>query len=489
MRKVLAFDFGASSGRAIVGRFDGKTISLEEIHRFANEPVELNGRLYWDVLRLYHEIIQGLIKCKNAGHSDISGIAVDTWGVDYGLLDGAGRLLQNPVHYRDSRNEGLPAEVDAIIGEDVIYKRTGIQVMQINTIYQLLSSVKDGTINSAATMLFMPDLLNYFLTGEKRMEYTIASTSAMLNPFERNIEFDLLEKLKIPTNIFAPFIQPGEVCGKLLPAVAEVTALEQVPVISVGSHDTASAVISTPFTQGENSVFISSGTWSLLGIESDTPIINDKAQSFNFTNEAGGFGKTRFLKNIMGLWLVQECRAQWKKEGQNFTFDDLEHAAAKAQDFVSFVDTNDEAFLSPGDMPRRIAKYCADTNQPEPSNKGEFIKCAMQSLAFKYREVIEDLETLLDKPIDSIHIVGGGIKDTLLCQYTANATGKTVHAGPIEATAIGNVAMQLYALGDVNSLAQIREIVRDSFPLTTYLPQDQPHWNKGYEKYKHSISR
>ena len=482
--KMLAFDFGASSGRAILGIFDGNKLITEELHRFSNDPVDVRGNFYWDILRLFHEIKQGIIKCVNLGHKDIDSIGIDTWGVDYGLLDEKGNLLGNPYHYRDTRTDGMMEEVFKIIPKEELYQKTGIQFMKFNTIFQLYSTKLNNPsiLEQAKTLLFIPDLLNYFLTGVKVTEYSIASTSQLLDPQTRTWSSEILDKLELPRQMLTDIVPSGTIIGKLSKTLAQELGIGEVNVVASASHDTASAVAAVPATSRDY-VYISSGTWSLMGVEADEPIINGMSSQLAFTNEGGVSNKIRFLKNIMGLWLVQECKRQWNKEGDNCSFAELEKLAREAKPFVSFVDPDDDSFMTPGNMPEKIRAFCKKTNQPVPESKGEVIRCVLQSLALKYRKTVESLEQILGKELPVVHMVGGGIKDTLLCQFTANATGKKVIAGPVEATSIGNLMTQAMALSKINSLQEIRQVVKNSFETTEYLPEDIEQWNQAYGRF------
>lgn len=482
--KMLAFDFGASSGRAILGIFDGNKLITEELHRFSNDPVNVRGNFYWDILRLFHEIKQGIIKCVNVGHKDIDSIGIDTWGVDYGLLDERGNLLGNPYHYRDTRTDGIMEEVFKIIPKGELYQKTGIQFMKFNTIFQLYSTKLNtpSMLDQAKTLLFIPDLLNYFLTGVKVTEYSIASTSQLLDPQTRTWSDEILDKLELPRQMLTDIVPSGTIIGKLSKTLAQELGIGEVNVVASASHDTASAVTAVP-AANRDYVYISSGTWSLMGVEADEPIINEMSSQLAFTNEGGVSNKIRFLKNIMGLWLVQECKRQWNKEGDNCSFAELEKLAREAKPFVSFVDPDDDSFMTPGNMPEKIRAFCKKTNQPVPESKGEVIRCVLQSLALKYRKTVESLEQILGKELPVVHMVGGGIKDTLLCQFTANATGKKVIAGPVEATSIGNLMTQAMALGKINSLQEIRQVVKNSVATTEYLPENIEQWNQAYDRF------
>lgn len=489
--KTLAFDFGASSGRAILGQYDGKKLELLETHRFSNDPVQANGTLYWDVLRLFHEIKQGIVRTVHEGHRDIASIGIDTWGVDFGLLDRDGRLLGNPVHYRDSRTDGMIDLAFQKVGRDAIFQNTGIEITWFNTIYQLLALVERGDValSQAESLLLMPDLFNYFLTGEKRAEYTIASTTQLYDMGKNTWATGLMEQLGIPANLFQPIIHPGQKVGTLLPALAQELGVAELPVMAVGSHDTASAAMSVPATSGEDYAFISCGTWSIMGVEASEPTITQQSMERNYTNE-GGVGSILTMKNIMGLWLIQECKRQWElDEGRKFSFDELEQGAKAAKPFASFVDPDDASFVAPNHMPERIMNYCKKTGQQVPETKGEIIRCIAQSLALKYRLTIENLESLLGRKLGCVHMVGGGIKDKMICQFTANATHRQVLTGPVEATAIGNNLAQLIAHGELKNIAEGRQLVADSFPVTEYQPKDVEDWEAAYDTFCRVIGK
>ncbi len=490
MLKVLAFDYGASSGRAILGSFDGKTLSLSEVHRFSNDPVMVRGSFYWDILRLFHEMKQGILRCAQSGHKDLAGIGTDTWGVDFGLLGPSGELLGNPVHYRDARTDGMIEEAAKVVPRREIYELTGIQFLKFNTIYQLLAMKLENSpiLEKASTLLFIPDLLNYFLTGEKASERTIVSTSQMYDPRTGSWSEELLDRLGIPTHILTGITETCSVIGKLSGDISEELNIGGVPVIAVAEHDTGSAVVAVP-AEKEDYAYLSSGTWSLLGVESPVPIINDTTYRLNYTNEGGIQNTTRLLKNIMGLWIYQECKRSWDRLGEALSYDELEVAAEKAGPFKAFIDPDEEAFGSPGRMPEKVQDYCRRTGQPVPGDKAEIVRCIMESLALKYRMVLEGLEDIVGRRLSVIHIVGGGSRNTMLCQFTANATGRPVVAGPVEATAIGNVAAQLIALGEVSDLKEARAVVRNSFPTREYLPGDLDLWDEQYERFKKIIGK
>lgn len=482
-KQVLAFDFGASSGRAMLGQFDGERIDLQELHRFPNDPVQVGDTLYWDVLRLFHEIKQGLLKAKNCGKIDSLGI--DTWGVDFGLLDQDGRILENPVHYRDSRTKGVMDEVFRLIPRDDLYQRTGTQFLHFNTLYQLyaLKTKRPELLRQARCLLHMPDLFLYLLTGHRQTEFTIASTGQMLNPYTCDWDHELLERLGLPAEILCPVVHPGQAAAALSPQLCTELGLDPIPAMVVTSHDTASAVVAVPSTQ-DDFVYISSGTWSLMGIESKKPLIDDQTYAFNFTNEGGYNRTTRFLKNIMGLWLIQESRRQWIREGATVSYADLEREALECPPFRCFIDPDEDVLGFPGDMPERIRTLCHKTGQPVPEKRGEVVRCIYESLALKYRVTKDQIETVTGRKYPDLHVVGGGTKDGLLSQFTANATGSRVIAGPIEATAMGNMAVQLLAQGALQDIRDARRVIAASFDLKRYTPQNVPEWQEALQRYK-----
>ncbi|HQO70151.1 MAG TPA: rhamnulokinase family protein [Clostridia bacterium] len=488
MIKVLAYDFGASSGRAMLGSYDGKTINIEEIHRFSNDPVYLNDTLYWDILRLFHEMKTGLIEARKAGHSDIKSIGIDTWGVDFGLIDEKGRLLENPIHYRDKRTDGLMEEVWEKVGKKNLYDRTGTQFMQFNTIYQLYSIAKNRPelFERTDKLLFMPDLLSYFLTGEKVAEFSMASTTQMLNSKTGDWDYELLDKLGIPSGILEKVVDSATVIGKLTEQVCYETGLKPITVTAVAGHDTGSAMIAAP-ADTDLFAFLSSGTWSLLGSELSEPVVNDLTYKYEYSNEGGINRTARLIKNIMGLWIYQECRRQWNKEGDPVSFDELEMSARKAKPFACLIDVDHQDFYHPGEMPERVVDYCRRTGQYVPQNRAEIVRCIMESLALKYRYVFDGLCKIVGSRIPKLHMVGGGCKNTMISQFTANALGTEVTAGPIEATAIGNIAAQLIALGEIKDLRQARTVIKGSFEIKSYFPQDKELWEEKYDYYLKNI--
>ncbi len=482
MKQVLAFDFGASSGRAILGTLDGGKITLQEVHRFSNDPVRFGGTLYWDVLRLLHEIKQGIVQANIAGGFDAIGI--DTWGVDFGLIDKDGRLLENPVHYRDTRTAGLVDEACKTIPRERLYALTGIQFMELNTLFQLISlrRQRPELLDRADKMLFMPDLLGYFLTGKKCAEYSIASTSQMIDINTRTWSKEILDAFDIPASLFAPLVQPGTVLGMLSDEVCEECGVKPVPVISVCGHDTQSAITAVPCETGDFA-FLSSGTWSLFGTELDAPIVNETSLNINITNEGGIGGKTGFLKNIIGLWLIQESRRQWRREGKEYSYADLEKEALASEPFRCFIDPDAPEFVPQGNIPRRVQAFCEKTGQYVPQTVGEIMRCIYESLAMKYRLTFEKLCECTGKDYSVIHVIGGGTKDGLLCRMTAAACDRTVKAGPIEATVMGNVAIQFMSDGTIGSLAEARRTVAASESLKTYAPEDTAAWKFAYQNF------
>lgn len=489
-KRVLAFDFGASSGRAMIGIYNGETIEIKEIHRFTNDPVIVNGVMYWDTLRLFHEIKQGLIKAKHAGGFD--SIGIDTWGVDFGLLDKDGRLLENPIHYRDERTKGMIEESFKLLPKDEFYKITGLQFMELNTVFQLLSLAKDRPeiLERTDKLLLTPDLFAYFLTGVKSTEYSIASTTQLLDAKERVWSKTVLEALGIPERIFTDIVPCGTVIGQLSDEICEELGVDKVDVVSVASHDTQSALIAVPAKE-KDFIFLSSGTWSLLGTELDAPVIDENSEKYNITNEGGCEYKASFLKNIIGTWLIQESRRQWIREGQEYGFGELESMAKQEKPLQSFIDPDAPEFVPAGNIPRRIREFCKNSGQPQPESIAQVVRCIDESLAMKYRMALEEIEDCTGKHYDTIYVVGGGTQSKLLCQFTANACGRKVVAGPIEATVLGNLVMQLAAAKDVkeiDSLQAARDLVARSSRIDTYEPEDQEIWNKAFEDFKKIIS-
>lgn len=478
-KRVLAFDFGASSGRAIIGCFDGEKITLEEVHRFSNDPVSVGGTVYWDVLRLFHEIKQGIIKARMVGGFD--SIGIDTWGVDFGLIDAEGKLMENPIHYRDTRTAGLVDEAFKTLPKEKIYGITGIQFMELNTLFQLISLKKyrPWMLERADKMLFMPDLFAYMLTGKMCAEYSIASTSQLIDLQTGSWSKELLNAFGIKEDIFAPLVKPGTVLGMLTPAICEECGVDPVPVISVCGHDTQSAITSVPCEDG-NFAFLSSGTWSLFGTELDKPIVNETSLNINITNEGGFDDTVGFLKNIIGLWLIQESRRHWQRQGEDYSYADLEREALAAEPFKCFIDPDAPEFVPHGNIPKRVQEFCEKTGQYVPQTVGEIMRCIYESLAMKYKLTFEKLCECTERDYPVIHVIGGGTKDTLLCQLTANSCNRPVKAGPIEATVMGNVAVQLMSADAVDSISDARRIVANSSELKTYEPTDVDKWEEAY---------
>jgi len=484
---LLAFDLGAESGRAMLGQLDGGRLQLSEVHRFPNGPVRLPDGLHWDVLRLWTEVERGVALAARQQGVELASIGLDTWGVDFGLLDRDGALIANPYHYRDSRTDGMMEEAFHRVPRAEIFEQTGIQFMQLNSLYQLLAMVvhRSPALDVADTFLTMPDLFNYWLTGRKVCEFTIATTTQCYDPRKRDWATSLLERMSIPTDIFPEIVEPGTVLGPLAAQVAEEVGVGQVPVIAPATHDTGSAVAAVPFESAPGrGCYISSGTWSLMGTEVTEPVITSQSLGYNFTNEGGVCSTFRLLKNIMGLWLVQECRRVWAREGQSYSYDQLTRMAEQAPPFVALVNPDDPAFLHPADMPAEIRAFCARTDQRAPETRGAMIRSILESLALTYRATLEKLEAMLGHRLEVIHIVGGGSRNQLLCQFTADATQQPVVAGPVEATAIGNVLMQALALGEFASLQEARALVRDSFEMVHYEPGDPAPWDAAYERFR-----
>ena len=487
-KRVLAFDFGASSGRAIIGCFDGDKITLEEVHRFSNDPVSVGGTVYWDVLRLFYEIKQGIIKAKIAGGFD--SIGIDTWGVDFGLIDSEGKLMENPVHYRDARTVGLVDEAFKTMPKEKLYGITGIQFMELNTLFQLISLKKyrPWMLERADKMLFMPDLFGYMLTGKMCAEYSIASTSQLIDLDKKTWSKEILDAFGIKESVFAPLVQPGTVLGELSKEVCEECGVDPVPVISVCGHDTQSAITSVPCEDGDFA-FLSSGTWSLFGTELDKPIVNETSMNINITNEGGFDGSTGFLKNIIGLWLIQESRRAWRRQGREYSYAELESLALEAAPLRCFIDPDDPAFTPPGDIPARVREYCAATGQYVPQTVGEVMRCIYESLALKYRFALGQLEAATGRRFAALHVLGGGAKDGLLCRMTADATGLRTAAGPVEATALGNILIQLVALGMLPSIDAGRRLIAKTERVTEYLPGDTAAWDAAHVRYEDLLRR
>jgi len=484
-KRYLALDMGAESGRGVVGFWGKGRLRLEEVHRFPNGPVRVLDSLQWDLLRQFTEIKNAIgaaaRRCKS-----LQSIGIDTWGVDFGLVGAGGVLLGNPYHYRDARTDGMMEAAFALMPREEMFKNTGIQFLPFNTVFQLFSMVRSRSplLDIAETLLFMPDLFNFLLTGVRASEFSIATTSQMYDVRKGQWSKPIFRKLKLPLGIM-PEPQPtGSTVGPLLAAVAEETGAGRVRVVAPATHDTGSAVAAVPARGSGDWAYISSGTWSLIGAELPHPIVTPEALKHSFTNEGGVGGTVRFLKNIMGLWLVQESRRQWAAEGKEYDYAQLANLAAKAAPFVSLVNPDDPSFLRFGQMPQKIQAFCKKTGQKVPKGHGEIVRCALESLALRYRWALEGMEEILGRKIKVLHVVGGGSQNRLLSQFTANALGIPVVAGPVEATAIGNICVQAIADGEIASLEDARAIIRKSFDVETYEPKDTARWSDAYERFR-----
>lgn len=475
----LAVDIGASSGRVMLGQWDGERFALEELHRFPNGVVETAGQLHWEATRLWHEILAGIGAYVAHYNAPLAGIGIDTWAVDYGLLDANGQLLGAPFAYRDNRTAGVPELVDTLVSPAELYAVTGIQRLPFNTLYQLVAAAQadHGQLHAANTLLLVPDLFHFWLSGRAVAEYTNASTTMLLDARTRRWSAELCASVGIPAHLLPPVVEPGTILGPLLPAVRDMLGLRhELPVIAVGSHDTASAVAAVPGLD-EHSAYISSGTWSLVGVELAEPILSPAAQQLNVTNEGGVAGSIRLLKNVGGLWLLQECQRQWQQEGHTYSWPELVALAEAAAPLGALVDPDAPEFLAPGDMPATIRAYCRRTSQTEPASVGALVRCCLESLALKYRWVIEALEGLTGRRLSTVRVVGGGSQNALLCQLTADACKRPVVAGPAEGTALGNMLVQAIATGYLPDLAAGRRAVAASLPQTRYAPRNSANWD------------
>lgn len=483
MSDILAFDLGASSGRALLGRLTDGKIEVEELHRFSNDPVQVGDRLYWDILRLYHEIKQGLLKAKHQGIT-LQSMGIDSWAVDFGFIGKNGELIGNPYHYRDRHTEGAMESLFTQIPPHVIFARTGIQFLPFNTIYQLyaLKEAKSPLLKDGNRFLMIPDILRYFLTGEMHNEFSNATSTQLFNPVEGTWDSELLRLLDLPRSWFGDVLKPGDKAGSIQSSVCEELGIPSIPVYAVAEHDTGSAVAAVPATE-KSFAYLSCGTWSLMGTEVDKPVLHDLALKLNFTNEGGVADTYRLLKNIMGLWILQECRREWERAGESYSFPELVQMASGAKSFAAFIDPDDTLFLPPGDMPSRIAQYCQQTGQQAPATTGEIVRCILESLALKYRHVFELTERLSGQSFNGLHMVGGGIHNTLLCQWTSNAIGKSVWAGPSEGSAIGNLVVQWIAQGEFADIWEARKAIRESFPISVYEPEDSEAWSEAYNRF------
>lgn len=487
-RNYIAFDLGASNGRAIVGRFDGEKLTMDEIHRFANDYIDCNGIKYWDTLALFSHLKTGLSKYTIDHGKTLASMGIDTWGVDYGLLDRNDQLISNAISYRNSQDNTMKAAWEKI-GRRELFDLTGIAHQNFNTVYQLYARKlrNDPGIENAKKMLFMPDLLGFFLTGEYASEYTITSTSMLYDPFERTWNWKIIDALGLPRQIFTQIQPSASKRGRLLKSIADELGSDRVDFIAVGEHDTASAVAAVP-GQGEFA-FLSSGTWSLFGTETNEPIISDEMYNAGYSNEGTVQGGFRPLRNIMGLWLIQQCKREWTKRGENISYDEIVQQARAAEPFRSIIDADYSEFFSTEHMEDAIARYCIKTSQPVPETKGQFARCIYESLALKYRWGMDRLEEIRSSRLEALHIVGGGIQNKLLNQFAANAIGRPVITGPIEGACIGNLLSQAIALGDISGIDQLREVVRASFDVERYEPQDSDSWEEAYSRFLGLLER
>jgi len=482
----LAADLGASSGRVMDCRWDGSRFSLEEIHRFANGGVRFGSSLHWDALRIWSEIQTGLKKF-SVSRSDVpAGIGIDAWGVDFCLLDKRDRLLGNPYHYRDVRTHGLPSLLHTVMTGHDLFLATGVQTMEINTVFQLASMAhnEDHLLDHAQTLLMIPDLYQFLLCGEKKAEFTEATTTELYDLRLRCWSHPTLEKFNLPARIFRDVVLPGTVLGRLLPAVQSECGLSSgFPCIAVGSHDTASAVAAIPQLD-RSSAFLSSGTWSLMGVRANEPNLSEEAFLGGFTNEGSADGNVLLVKNLTGLWILQECARLWDASGRHYEWTELESAALKATAFRSFIDPSSNEFQSPSDMKAAVQLYCANTRQPVPESPGEIARCIFESLSFTYRETVESLERITGRSLSAVRVVGGGCLNQFLCQMTADACGRNVIAGPVEAAALGNAMVQAVATGHLKNLAEGREALQQSVQFESYFPAQMSAWQEAFERYQ-----
>lgn len=482
-KSFLAFDIGATSGRSILGTLDNGRLRMKELTRFPNQMLQIGNHFHWNIFSLFEHLKAALAAVKNETVL-ISSIGIDTWGVDFALIAKDGSILGAPYAYRDPHTNGAPEQFFNIVPRETVYNLTGIQVMNFNSLYQLfaLKQADNSLLEATSEILFMPDALSYMLTGNKIVEYTIASTSQILNPCTKQFESQLLEAAGVSPSILGKIVMPGYTIGTLTDDLADESELGKVPVIAVAGHDTASAVAAVP-AENERFAFLSSGTWSLMGIEVKDAIINEETYELNFTNEGGIEGTTRFLKNITGMWLLEQCLKEWKKEGITYEYEKLVHMAESAPAFESLIDPDHTSFANPASMTKAIIDYCLATRQIAPESHAEFVRCIFESLSLKYKYFLGKLIKLAPFPIEKLHVIGGGSKNPLLNQWTANAIGIPVIAGPSEATAIGNIMIQAKAANCVDSLQEMRQIIRESIPLDDFFPKDKNEWEKAYTKF------
>ncbi|MDP4238319.1 MAG: rhamnulokinase family protein [Bacteroidota bacterium] len=483
-KSFLAFDLGATSGRSILGTLVDGRLQMKELTRFPNQMLQIGNHFHWNIYSLFEHLKAGLVAAKRES-VDLVSIGIDTWGVDFALIARDGSILGAPYAYRDPHTVGVAEKYFESVPREKVYDLTGIQVMDFNSLYQLFALKQAGSslLEAATEMLFMPDALAYLLTGNKVVEYTIASTSQLLNPRTKKIEPLLLEKAGVSPAVLGKIVMPGYVVGTLTDALSEESELGKVPVVAVAGHDTASAVAAVPAVN-ENFAYLSSGTWSLMGIEVQDAIINEETSSLNFTNEGGVEGTTRFLKNITGMWLLEQCLKEWKKEGITYSYEKLVHMAESVPAFQSLIDPDHSSFANPASMTTAISEYCRTTGQSIPSCHAGFVRCIFESLSLKYKSILEKLNSLAPFAIEKLHVIGGGSKNPLLNQWTANAIGIPVVAGPSEATAIGNIMIQAKAAGYVDSLQKMRQIIRESVQLDEFLPENNETWEKAYSSFQ-----
>jgi rhamnulokinase len=484
-RNVVAVDLGAESGRVVLGRFDGSRVSLQQVHRFPTPPRHHDGLLRWDLNGLWSQVQTGLAAAGVAAGT-VDAVGVDAWGVDYGLLDRDGQPLGDPVSYRDPRTRGMLEEAIRRVGRERLYLATGIQLIELNTIFQLMAEARSGLLRRADRLLLIPDLFHHLLSGAMVAEYTVASTSGAYDMAGGRWAADLLDELGVPTHLLPEVVDAGTDLGPVLPELGGYAAAR---VIAPPSHDTASAVAGAPLTDPD-AAYISSGTWSLVGVETREPVINEAAMAANLTNEGGAFGTIRLLRNSSGLWLLQESRRQWAREGREYSYDELVRLATPAPAGVSVVNTDYPGFVAPGDVPARIRAYCARTGQPAPEDDAALVRCVLDSLALGYRRTVDDLTAVTGRPVPAVHIVGGGSRNQLLNQAVADVTGLPVIAGPVEATALGNLLVQLIALGDVEDLSQARDVVREGAgpEIRRVEPSGADRLAQSYDRYRELVA-
>lgn len=477
----FAVDLGATSGRTILGTFTPTGLEMEEVNRFPNRLIQTGGHFYWDIYELYRNIVEGLKLAAAREDTEITSIGIDTWGVDFVCVGSDGAFLRQPYAYRDPHTEGAPEAYFARVPREKVYELTGIQVMNFNSLFQLdtLRRHKDSALAAAEKLLFIPDALSYMLTGEMVTEYTIATTAQLVNAATRKLEPQLLKSLGLSEKHFGRFVYPGEQVGVLTAEVQQMTGLGAVPVIAVAGHDTASAVAAVP-AQNRNFAYLSSGTWSLMGVETDAPVINAETEALNFTNEGGVEGTIRLLKNICGMWLLERCRIHWPE----VPYPQLIEEASASEAFRSLINPDDACFANPADMEQAIVSYCQEHNQPAPETRGQLVRCIFESLALRYRQVLDNLRSLSPRPIDTLHVIGGGSRNEMLNQWTANAVGIPVVAGPSEATGIGNIMIQALAAGAAKDITSMRQLISRSIPLKSYQPEGAEEWDAAYLHFK-----